>query len=260
MRCDQARERIGPLLDGELANADAHALAAHIDDCPNCRRSRDELAALQRRLLAIREPVPRGLAGRVRTHLAVEAGADGTHDVSAATRRLAAIVSIMDRGHGLLRHAAVILLACAVSATVTWWWVRAGDSHEALAREVLAAHMRSLLQDSAVQVASLDRHTVKPWFAGRLEFTPVVKDLSAEGFQLIGGRLDYVGGKRVAALVYRRHLHLVNVFIWPGSEAPKPGHAQLNGYNLVSWSHAGMTFWATSDLNDSELSELASLL
>jgi anti-sigma factor RsiW len=117
--------------------------------------------------------------------------------------------------------------------------------------------MRALLQDNAVQIASLDTHTVKPWFAGRLEFSPVVKDLAAEGFQLVGGRLDYVGGRRVAALVYRRHLHQVSVFIWPAEgDAATPSRTRLDGYNVVSWQRAGMTFWAVSDLNEGELREL----
>src|SRR5262249_13004801 len=138
----------------------------------------------------------------------------------------------------LVRQAAAILIVCVASVALTWWWVRANDAHEALARDVLAAHIRSLLQDNTVQVAARDTHTVKPWFAGRLEFTPVVKDLSAEGFQLVGGRLDFVGGQRVAAIVYRRRLHQVNVFIWPGSDT-RLSSARINGYNLLSWSRGG---------------------
>jgi anti-sigma factor RsiW len=139
--------------------------------------------------------------------------------------------------------------------------VHNADVRNALARDVLAAHVRALMQDNAVQIASLDTHTVKPWFAGRLEFAPAVKDLSAEGFALAGGRLDYVGGRRVAALVYRRRLHQVSVFVWPADgDAVTPSAARLDGYNLVSWQRGGMTFWAVSDLNEGELRELQSLL
>ena len=129
-----------------------------------------------------------------------------------------------------------------------------------VSHDVLAAHVRSLLQDNAVQIASLDTHTVKPWFAGRLEFSPVVKDLSTEGFQLVGGRLDYVDRQRVAALVYGRRLHQISVFAWPsGGRSAAAYSAKIDGYNLLGWSKAGMTYWAVSDLNEGELRELQAL-
>ena len=125
---------------------------------------------------------------------------------------------------------------------------------------MLAAHVRSLLQDNAVQVASLDTHTVKPWFNGRIDYTPVVKDLSADGFKLAGGRLDYVAGRRVAALVYLHRLHKISLFIWPtdGPDAA-PIPTNIEGYNLLTWTRAGMRFWAISDVEIAQLRDFAEL-
>jgi anti-sigma factor RsiW len=258
MRCDQAREHLGTLLDGELPASEARAISLHAQDCADCARYRDDLKSLRGLLMLEREPAPVSLAHRVRAALADE-GALSSDDArgNAGWRRFT--TRIGQAWLARARRAAAILIVCAASVAVTWWWVRAHDAYEALARDVLAAHIRSLLQDNTVQVAALDTHTVKPWFAGRLEFTPVVKDLSAEGFQLVGGRLDFVSGQRVAAIVYRRRLHQVNVFIWPGSDT-RLSSVKINGYNLVSWSRSGMTLWAASDLNEAELRELQSLL
>ena len=127
---------------------------------------------------------------------------------------------------------------------------------------MLSAHVRSLLQDTPVQIASSDRHTVKPWFTGRVDFAPDVKDLAAEGFPLVGARLDYVDGRRVGALVYKRRLHTINVFMWPSAsrEDTAPRLVVRNGYNALTWSRNGITQWAISDLNAGELRELQSLL
>ena len=263
MRCDDARERIGPLLDGGLANDERRALMAHAAGCPDCARYRDELQRLRSRLAPAREAAPQMLLDRVRAGLAVEASAQDAAPIAPRAREgwPGVVGRVRRRLQPYARQAAAVLVACVVSIAGTWWWVHSADLRDALARDSLAAHIRALLQDNAVQIASLDTHTVKPWFAGRLEFAPMVKDLSAEGFQLVGGRLDYVGGRRVAALVYRRHLHQVSVFVWPAEgDAVMPSGARLDGYNVVSWQRAGMTFWAVSDLNEGELRELQALL
>jgi anti-sigma factor RsiW len=136
------------------------------------------------------------------------------------------------------------------------------DSTAMLERDVVTAHVRSLLQESQTQVASSETHTVKPWFAGRLDFAPGVKDLANEGFPLAGARLDYIGERRVAALVYRRRLHVVNVFVWPAADAADSAPRELvyRGYNLLSWSKGGIAYWAISDLNMGELRQLQAQL
>ena len=131
-----------------------------------------------------------------------------------------------------------------------------------LEREVVAAHVRSLLQERSIQIASSDSHTVKPWFAGRVDFAPAVKDLTAQGFPLSGGRLDVIGDHRVAVLVYMRRQHAINVFMWPatGLEDAGPKLVVLLGYNVLTWTAGGLGYWAVSDLNAAELKELQKLL
>ena len=166
------------------------------------------------------------------------------------------------RGWKRLRQAAVLLLACGLTAAATALVMSRGTDTAMIERDVAAAHVRSLLQDSPMQIASSDVHGIKPWFTGRLDFAPAVKDLTAEGFPLAGARLDYVDERRVAALVYRRRLHVVSVFLWPaadGSDRP-PRERVHRGYNVVAWSRGGIAYWAISDLNMGELRELQARL
>jgi anti-sigma factor RsiW len=130
------------------------------------------------------------------------------------------------------------------------------------AAEMIDAHIRSLQPGHLTDVASSDQHTVKPWFDGKLDFAPPVKDFSDEGFPLIGGRLDVLGGRNVAALVYARRKHFVNVFVLPTKEPDTPIHppGSRQGFNWVHWRYKGMEFCAVSDVSDSDLHELAQLI
>jgi anti-sigma factor RsiW len=129
-------------------------------------------------------------------------------------------------------------------------------------QEVIASHVRSLMVNHLTDVASSDQHTVKPWFAGKLDFSPQVKDFADQGFPLVGGRLDYVGNRSVAALVYQHGKHAINVFIWPSPGTPDAAETMTtqNGYNVIHWSKSGMTYWVVSDLNDRELRIFTSLV
>jgi anti-sigma factor RsiW len=130
-----------------------------------------------------------------------------------------------------------------------------------LASNVLADHIRSLLGSGPVEVASSDQHTVKPWFAGKLDFSPEVKDLQAQGFPLAGGRVDYLDGHRVAALVYHRRLHVITLFIWPvGSAAVSASSVSQNGYHLLHWTDSSMNYWAVSDVSIGELENFKALI
>jgi anti-sigma factor RsiW len=130
-----------------------------------------------------------------------------------------------------------------------------------MAHEVLDSHIRSLMGDHLFDVHSSDQHTVKPWFAGRLDFSPAVIDLAAAGFPLVGGRLEYLDGRPVAALVYKRRQHTINVFTWPSPRQEESSqHFHIRGFNAIRWVHRNMTYWAVSDLNDKELQDFATAL
>jgi anti-sigma factor RsiW len=128
-----------------------------------------------------------------------------------------------------------------------------------LTQELVASHIRALQPGHLEDVVSTDRHTVKPWFDGRLDFAPPVKDLAAQGFPLKGARLDYVGGRPVAALVYQRDKHIIDLYVWPLAASPRGGKAtgERDGYNVVNWTADGMTLWAVSDLEADQLRDFA---
>jgi anti-sigma factor RsiW len=253
MRCEQIHELLDAYHDQELDSGERRDVAAHIATCANCSAAADEIDHIGRQLAAaVREPVPRHLRARVTAALAK---AD-TQSQSGMVRSWALHTP------SLLRQAAVLAFACALTGLVTAMVFSRAEKGTLLEGEIVSAHVRSLLQDSPIQVASSDTHTVKPWFSGRVDFSPPVKDLSAEGFPLVGGRVDYVGERRVAALVYRRHLHVVNVFLWPSGNAEEvaPRSDAFKGYNVLIWNSAGIAYWAVSDLNEDEIRQIQRLL
>jgi anti-sigma factor RsiW len=261
MQCERARELLSPYLDGELSAEERRAVAAHIEGCRSCSAQVDDFRRIGRTLAeAGREPTPKALALRVRANLAREAEGEESRIAPSPNKPVRIRPSAALRA--LMRQAAVVAAACVLSALATWWIAGTVGEASRVEQEVLAAHVRSLLQDSPIQIASSDAHTVKPWFAGRIDFAPDVKDLAADGFPLLGGRLDYVGGRRVGAVVYKRRLHTINVFMWPsanpGDAAPR--NMARNGYNLLAWSRGGVDYWAISDLNAGDLRQLQNLL
>lgn len=260
MQCDRARSLLGPYRDEELGADDRQAIEAHLAGCAACSDAHADEQRVARALRTFgRHEPPAGLAERIAADLdraAHEAPASGV------TAPVLSLPAALSRRHGFARAAAV-LLACVISALGGWWAAGRPDHAEALVHDVLTAHVRSLLQDQPVQVVSTDQHTVRPWFAGRAEFAPPVKTFAAEGFELVGGRVDYVGGRRVAAIVYKRRLHVINVFMWP-AQAPASGDqprvVSRNGYNIIGLSRSGVAYWLVSDLNGDELRQLAGLL
>jgi anti-sigma factor RsiW len=253
MQCDRAAELIGAYLDQELDAESRREIAAHLGGCAACSALASDYRSVSRQLATLgRVRAPEQLVIGVRSHLA-----------GATVEALPFLAGRGSRfGLGWLRRAAVLLLACGVTAAVTALVMSRTADRAALERDVAAAHVRSLLQESPIQIASSETHIVKPWFAGRLDFAPNVRDLTAEGFPFAGARLDFIGERRVAALVYRRRLHVVNVFLWPSADGADSAPRDLvhRGYNMVTWSRSGIVYWAISDLNIAELRLVQSLL
>ena len=240
-------EALDAHLDGELVAVDAREIEAHIAQCPECARFRDgrlELrAAIAARVPALRAPDE--LRGRVRAALRTAA---------------------RPRAHGLSLPALWRPLALAASLAVvalgSWHLAPARENGERLADDILASHIRSLMPGHLTDVLSSDQHTVKPWFNGRLDFSPPVYDFAERGYPLLGGRLDYVDGRSVAALVYGRRQHLINVFLWPATRGPSraPRTRDRQGYHLLHWNTRDYAYWVVSDLGPAELNEFAHLV
>jgi anti-sigma factor RsiW len=126
-------------------------------------------------------------------------------------------------------------------------------TRQSLPEQLVAGHVRSMKVGPLFEVASSDRHTVKPWFQGKLDYAPAVADLDADGFPLLGGRIEQVAGNPVAALVYASRLHTINVFVWPSKAEQSPLRSVLSGFNLLHWSDGGMQVWVVSDLEAAEI-------
>lgn len=234
MTCREVEGLLGAYSDGELDLVRSLDAEAHVRDCAACSAALRRLEALH---AAVSEATYYPASPELRRKLA---------------SRLAPPKATYGRWWALAA-------ACLVAAAAVWKWapVRTGPAVE---REVVAAHVRSLLAEHLMDVPSSDRHTVKPWFAGKLDFAPEVADFSEQGFTLAGGRLDYIDGRTVAALVYRRRQHIVNVFTWPANGEESPKTESLQGFHVVHWAKHGMAWWAVSDLAEPELRELAGLL
>jgi len=246
MQCEDARELVGPLVDGELTGQQRRELESHVVSCPICTRLADDYRKIGKQLRAGYERAPADLADKIRSSLARE---EPTASYSARDWRQ------------LVQRAAVLLLSIGVSAVLTWVLTQNLAERALVERDVVVAHIRSLIQEAPVQIASSDHHAVKPWFNGRIDFAPPVRDLAADGFPLAGGRLDVIGERRVAAVIYKRRQHVINVFMWPTAGSDSPARTVASkGYNVLTWTVGGTTYWAVSDLNAAEMSELQKLL
>ena len=249
MNCNESRRLLGARNDGELDGAQAAEVDAHLAGCDPCRAEfalQSHVSASVRRQ-ATRYEAPAGLAARLAAMAAPVLSAP-----PAMPRRAPPPAP---RAWRTPWFTAGLGLACAaLLATNVVLLGRVPSEESRTAEGAVAAHVRALSAEHPVDVVSSDRHTVKPWYAGKLDYSPPVEDLARQGFPLTGGRVDYVAGRSVAALVYRRGAHTINVFVWPGSTAP--GTMTLQGFHVQHWSRDGMVFWAVSDAAQGELTQL----
>ena len=239
MTCAEAEPLIGASLDGELDSQTALRIDDHFSTCHRCSVLLDRLQRLQQEIAA----------------------AELDWSINADLRPLRAAIRRHTRENWWRAPWLWRSVLGALAALLVVMIAIPGGSGNSMERQMVDNHLRSMLAGHLVDVPSSDQHTVKPWFHGKLDFAPSVPDLSADGFTLIGGRLDVVGGRPAAAIVYRRRQHVVNLWI----QAADGAQAQLKstdvkGFHLLQWRKSGMAFWAVSDLNPAELREFAMLI
>jgi anti-sigma factor RsiW len=251
LSCQTAQDLIHGYLDRELDLARSLEVEQHMQECQVCASAFRNQIALRSALKdsSLYYSAPRGLEKRIRSSLRREARSE-----------------ISPRGFvwGWLPMGAALAFVL-LMAFVVWRSVPGlrPSADEVLAQEIVSNHVRSLqLESHRTDVISSDQHTVKPWFDGKLDFAPPVKDFSSQGFPLIGGRLDYLNNRAVAALIYQRQKHYINLYIWPAEQSNSTGEVSTKrqGYNLLHWTSPGMNYWAISDLNAVELKEFVRLV
>jgi anti-sigma factor RsiW len=259
-RCQTTLTSLSAYVDGELPPHEAAAVAEHLATCFPCSA---EYETMLETVSSLRDQLerftaPDVLRARIRTAIASTASGD-------AGDRAAVQIAQPRRGARWTRigsWAAAILLAAALGSSATLIATRGHDRGDtSIASQVLASHVRSLMPDHLTDVRSNDTHNVKPWFNGRLDFSPTVPRLEDQGYPLLGGRLDYVNGRPVAVVVYGRRQHVINVFSWPsaGPDVAREMTAK-NGYTMIHWRSEGTEHWVLSDVNSAELQSFAGLL
>ncbi len=243
MSCEMSREKIHALLDGELPPPAALEVESHARACPSCAAAYGRLRSLRSALRseALTFVPPAALEDRVRAGVAAARRAEGR------------------RGLPLLALAASLLLGVAIGRFLVP--LSREGAAPPTAQSIVDAHVRALASGNLTEVASSDQHTVKPWFAGKVPFSPAVKDLASEGFPLLGGRVENVSGAPGAVLVYGRARHVIEVFVHvAGRETPRAGSAEVRGFHVVTWTRGDLVYEAVSDLNEGELSAFAARL
>jgi anti-sigma factor RsiW len=253
MNCKECHDYIDAYIDNELDISSTILVKQHLRDCPDCRQlleSRKAVGALLDNP-HVRFAVPDSLLGRIQSARPVSRS---EVKEQSKTRFRIPWFSIP------LAFAATIAVMLGL-ALLNQGGVFDRSHNNSIAQDVISSHLRSLLATHLFDVPSTDQHTVKPWFDGKLKFSPPVHDFAEHGFRLTGGRLDYLNGREVAALVYQRRLHIINLFIWP-SESTRNTVAtsfSKDGYNVLYWADEGFEFWAVSDVNAEDIRAFADL-
>jgi len=247
MEHQQVLDLLPAYVDQELSVTETLQIERHLTDCAACQHEYAQQSQLSAQLKApaFYFEAPAGLARRIKAALPEEQSASNE-----AKRR-----------HFNWFNAGAVLATLFAVIWSAGLYLTLPSAQDRLTDEVVASHVRSLQVDHLSDVVSTDRHTVKPWFNGKLNFSPPVIDLAAQGYPLVGGRLDYLDGHPVAALIYRRQLHPINLYVWPNGDGNTASLSQSRrGYHLSRWSMNGMTYWAVSDVAAGELAAFVALL
>jgi anti-sigma factor RsiW len=250
LSCQTAQDVIHGYLDRELDLGSSLEVEQHMQECEVCASAYRNQIALRSALKhgSLYHSAPAKLEKRIRSALRREAR------IERAPR------SFVWRWLPVGAMALMLLLAFVIWRAVPGLGP-GGDDH--LAQEVVSDHVRSLqMPGHLTDVLSSDQHTVKPWFDGKIDFAPPVRDFAGQDFRLFGGRLGYLNNRTVATLIYQRRLHYINLYIWPSEKAGSTGEitTERQGYNMIHWTSSGMNYWAISDLNGVELHEFAQLV
>jgi anti-sigma factor RsiW len=248
MNCDIQDEIRNAYVDGELDLISEVDLEKHIVACRECTREIKALRDLRDTFADL--------------SLRFAASSELRDNVRSVVLPTTVHVRVQDRVRRNWVRWMPVFATAALALVVVFFFVRSGPSNDdVLANELVSNHVRSMMVSHLSDVISTDQHTVKPWFEGKLDYSPPVTDLVSQGFPLTGGRLDYAAGRPIAALVYQRRLHPVNLFVYPTSDPDaRTKMSSRQGFNVVHWTRQGMTFWAVSDLNLDELQQFAQLL
>ena len=252
MNCADAEIMLHALIDGELDAGHARDVEAHVATCPACAEELKIFRAMRATMTEanLKETAPSHLRNRIEAALAVPAA-------RVAAPRPSWLASMRESWKNFFGGFAVgTALSAAVAASLVIAVVR-NDQNQQIASDVVSAHLRSLQAGHLTDVETSDQHTVKPWFNGKLDVAPPVIDLTAQGFTLIGGRLDYISGQPVASIVYRRRKHVINLFVAQQLGAAVHGvkDETVQGFNIRHWSESGLDLWAVSDIDAGELDE-----
>ena len=241
MTCAETQILLHALVDSELDAGHARDIEAHIAACLSCASQLRQYRAL-RDVMSVADL---GFTAPLSLRRRIDAALPSGRPAPAPNRRL------------VLRGFAMGSMASAAAAATVMFAIVRSDQDQRMFSEVISAHLRSLQAEHLTDVETSDQHTVKPWFNGKLDVAPPVLDLTAQGFTLLGGRLDYIDGASVAAIVYRRRRHVINLFVAPGAGAEDRGAKiePIQGFNVRRWTEQGLNFWAVSDINAEELQE-----
>src|SRR5271169_3624291 len=260
MNCADCEILLHALLDGELDAGHARDVESHLASCPGCTGQLKAFGAMRAAMTAanLKETAPVHLRSRIEAALAVP---EAPAAMRRETQRTPWPGSWLKSWPTSLRtflggFTIGTALSAAVAASLVVAIVR-GDEGSQITNEVVSAHLRSLQAGHLIDVETSDQHTVKPWFNGKLDVAPPVVDLTAQGFTLIGGRLDYINGEPAGSIVYRRRKHVINLFVAQrlGTAIHGVKDEIVQGFNIRHWSEAGLDLWAVSDVDAGELDE-----